>query len=149
MMGYGYGGMMGQGYGAGMWGGGSPGWGPGRMGGAVGLGPIWRLDLSDAQRAKVNKVADALRRANWVTMGRLMDARARLSDLQSAPEPNPKEVSAAFADVSKLEQDVVEAAVHARNEARAVLTTAQRQELDQRRTQEWTPGDRGQAAARR
>jgi Spy/CpxP family protein refolding chaperone len=152
MMGYGYGGMMGPGmmgpgYGAGMWGAG--GWGPGMMGGTSALGAIWRLDLSDAQRTQVDKIAEGLRRANWATMGRLMDARARLNDLEEASAPDPKDVSAAYADVSRLEQGMVEAAVHARNEARAVLTPSQRQQLEQWRAQAWGAGDRGPAAARR
>ncbi len=107
----------------------------GGMQGALRLGPIWRLDLSDGQRAELRKITSDFRQANWNTIGNLIDARAKLRDLESAAQPDPKQVGAAFADVSKLRQALLEAGVQARNRALGVLTPAQRQQLEQFRKQ--------------
>ncbi len=110
----------------------------GRMGGPdghLGLGPIWRLDLTDGQRTQLRKMANDFRKANWTTIGNLLDARARLHELESAAQPDPKQVGSAFADVSKLRQALLEAGVQARNQALAVLTPAQRQQLETLRKQ--------------
>jgi len=143
-MGYGHGrGMMGGGHGGGpgAWGGHHGSWdGPMGMGPAFGLGPVWRLDLSDTQRAQVNKIADDLRHANWATIGKLQDAQAKLRDLESQSTPDPKKVGATYGEASKLRQDILEASVQARNQVRALLTPAQRQELDQWRGEAFAPG---------
>ncbi|HYD39282.1 MAG TPA: Spy/CpxP family protein refolding chaperone [Anaeromyxobacter sp.] len=104
---------------------------PGAMG--AGLGPIWRLELTDVQRKQLTRISDALRRAHWATMGKMIDARARLRDVGAQPQPDPRQVGAAFAEVSKLRQEMLEASVRARNEARGLLTPAQREQLDRRR----------------
>ncbi len=109
-------------------------------GGALDLGPIWRLDLSDAQRADLRKITGDFRRANWTTIGNLIDARQKLRDAETAAQPDPKAVGAAFADVSKLEQTLLEAGVQARNQATALLTPAQRQQLDTWRKEGRGPG---------
>ncbi len=114
--------------------------GGGGMMGALRLGPIWRLDLSDAQRTDLRKVTGDFRRAHWSTIGNLIDARAKLRDLESAAQPDAKQVGAAFADVSKLRQTLLEAGVQARSQALAVLTPAQRQQLEQWRKQGRGPG---------
>lgn len=121
-------GMMGMGHGD----------GPDGMG--AGLGPIWRLELTDVQRKQLTRLSDALRRAHWATMGKMIDARARLRDVQDSPQPDPRQVGAAFAEVSKLRQEMLEASVRARNEARALLTAPQRDQLDRRRGRGGAPG---------
>lgn len=128
-----HGGMMGMGRGDAR----------GAMG--AGLGPIWRLELNDVQRTQLTRVSDALRRAHWATMGRMLDARARLRDVEAQPQPDPKKVGAAFAEVSKLRQEMLEASVRARNDARALLTPAQREQLDRRRLGGGTAAEDGDA----
>ncbi len=113
----------------------------GMMDGALGFGPIWRLDLSDQQRTDLRKLQGDFRRANWTTIGNLIDAREKLRDVESAAEPDPKQVGAAFADVSRLEQTLIQARVQARNQALALLTPVQRQQLDK-----WRQQGRGPAA---
>ncbi len=127
------GGMMGGRHGGWMGRGGMM--GEGGMFGALQLGPIWRLDLSDAQRTDLRKVTGDFRRANWSTIGNLIDARAKLRDLERAAQPDAKQVGAAYAEVSKLQQTLLEAGVQARGQALAVLTPAQRQQLEQLRKQ--------------
>jgi Spy/CpxP family protein refolding chaperone len=130
--GMGPGGMMGRHRGEmmGEEGGGMGGPGMGGLGGHLGLGPIWRLDLTDAQRTQLRKMANDFRKANWSTIGNLLDARAKLRDAEAASQPDAKQVGAAFADVSKLRQALLEAGVQARNQALTVLTPPQRQQLD-------------------
>lgn len=114
----------------------------GMMGGmsGLGLGPVWRLDLSDGQRTQLRKLQADFRRANWNTIGNLIDARAKLRDLESAPQPDPKQIGAAYADVSKLRQQLLEASVQARNQALTVLTPPQRKQLDTWREEDHGPG---------
>lgn len=114
----------------------------GRAGhGAIGrgLGPVWRLDLTDVQRTQLTRLSDALRRAHWATMGKMLDANAKLRDLEAQPQPDPKQVGAAFAEVSKLRQEMLEATVRSRNDARALLTPPQREQLDRWRTRGSAP----------
>ncbi len=119
--------------------------GPGVVG--AGLGPLWRIELTDVQRKQLTRISDALRRAHWATMGRMLDARARLRDVMEQPQPDPRQVGAAFAEVSKLRQEMLEASVRARNEARALLTPAQREQLDRRRVRGGGPGAAAEADA--
>lgn len=143
-------GMMGMMVDGGMGAGRGEGMGLGAMGG--GLGPIWQLELTDVQRTHLTRITDALRRAHWATMGKMLDARARLRDLEAQPQPDPKQVGAAFGEVSKLRQEMVEASVRARNEVRAVLTPPQREQLDKWRTRARAPyasaGERRSGAGR-
>jgi Spy/CpxP family protein refolding chaperone len=121
--------------------------GPGFVG--AGLGPLWRLELTDVQRKQLTRLSDTLRRAHWATMGRMLDARARLRDVVEQPQPDPRQVGAAFAEVSKLRQEMLEASVRARNEARALLTPAQREQLDRRRVRGGEPEAAGADAGGR
>jgi len=134
----GYGsGMTGPSYRAGMWGLAERGGAFDGMRRGGGLGPIWRLDLSDAQRAQVKKITDNLRLSHVATMSKLRDARAKLREIQMAPQPDPKEVGAAYEQVSQLRQDMLEATVQARNEVRSILTPVQRQRFDDWRDMGW------------
>lgn len=135
MMGGGYGmgmmggygpGMMGGGYGMGMMGG----YGHGMMGG-YGMGPMYGLDLSKEQRDKINAIHDDLRKQNWQRMGKMMDAMARMRELYQSDTPDPKAVGKAFAEISDIKRQMLEARVAAHNELNKVLTDDQRQQLRQ------------------
>jgi Spy/CpxP family protein refolding chaperone len=124
------GGDAGYGMGSGMMGGDAGyGMGSGMMSG-YGMGPIWMLDLSDPQRAKVNAIGDQLRKTHWTIMGKILDEQTKLRDLNSQAEPDPKAVGAVYASISRLRQEMVEAHVQATNRARAVLTKEQRETYD-------------------
>lgn len=128
--------MAGHGYGRGqhMMGGGM---GHGMMG--AGMGAFGMLDLSDEQRAKINKIFDAERKQHWTVGGKMLDERIKLRDLLYADEPDPKKVGAVYGEISKLRQQMIEAHVQAANQARAVLTAEQRDQLKQ-----WRRGRMGQ-----
>jgi Spy/CpxP family protein refolding chaperone len=154
MMG-GYGTMHGPGmmggygmYGPGMMGGGY-GMGPGMMGGygmygpgMMGMGPVWMLNLTDEQRAKISKLQEQLRKKQWTTMGQIMDERQKLYELYSAENPDPKKVGAVYGKIFDLRRQMIEAAIDTQNRAQAVLTQEQRAQLEQWR-HGWGPGGPG------
>ena len=137
---WGYGrdpGMMGPSYRAGMWERAERGGAYGMVRRANVLAPIWKLDLSGAERMQVSKIANDLRRGRSATMGKLRAARERLREVESVPEPDPKKVGAAYVEVSRLQQEMLEATVQARNQVRAILTPAQRRQFDDWRDLGW------------
>ena len=163
--GYGPGyGMMGGygGYGMGpgmMWGGGYGGYGPGMMGGygmgpgmmggyggygmgpgMMGYGPLGILDLSAEQRDKINKIIDAEQKQQWGIMGKMMEEQNKLRDLYSVEEPDPEKVGAAYGQIAKLRQQMLERHIQASNQVQQVLTKEQREQLRQWNRGEWGPG---------
>jgi len=164
--GYGMGpGMMGGGYGPGMMGGyggygmgpgmmgGYGGMGPGMMGGGYGMGPgmmmgygaLNGLDLSDEQRAKIDKIFDAERKQHWSVMGKMMDEQSKLRDLYAQETPDPKKVGAVYGEMAKLRQQMIETHVQASNEMQQVLTKEQREQLRQWNRGGWGWGPRAPA----
>jgi Spy/CpxP family protein refolding chaperone len=155
--GYGMGpGMMG-GYGGYGMGPGMMGMGPGMMGGygmgMMGMGPgmMWgydALNLTDEQRAKIEKILDAERKQHWSVMGKMLDEQNKLRDLYAQETPDPKKVGAVYGEMAKLRQQMIEAHVQASNEVQQVLTKEQREQLRQWNRGGWGWGPRGPAAGR-
>ena len=128
MMGGGYGGMMGPG----MMGGGH-----GYMGmmGGYGMG---MLDLTADQQAKINKIFDDKRKQHWAIMGKMMEEQNKLRDLSNVDKPDPKKIGAVYAEIAKLQQQMIESHVQATNQMQDILTKEQRDQLRQ-----WHRGGRG------
>ncbi len=118
------GGMMGgQGmYGMGMMRGGM---------GMMGLGPVWMLDLTPDQRAKINAIRDNLRRRDWDIMGRIMDAREKLRDLYEADKPDPKKIGPVYDAIFSLRKEMLLARIEAMNAIKDILTKEQLDQLKQ------------------
>lgn len=150
MMGMGGPGMMGQGsggmgmmsggmgmcpgmMGSGMGGMGMMGGGMGMGGGMMGMGPMAMLNLSDEQRAKLNKIQDGLRKQHWETMGKMMDEQAGLRDLHDADAPDAKKIGAVYERIQALQRQNMVASIEAQNKMRAVLTKEQQEQLKQMR----------------
>lgn len=145
--GYGYGYGMGPGmmggpgmmHGPGMMGGYGMMHGPGMMGGegmmygpgTMGMGPVWMLDLTDEQRAKISKLQNDLRKKQWATMGQIMDEREKLFELYSADSPDAKKVGAVYGKIFDLRRQMIEAAIDTQNRTQALLTKEQRAQLGQ------------------
>lgn len=128
----------GDGYGRGMWGyHGGYGYGPGMMGGYRGLGA---LNLSDDQRSKINKLVDDERHQRWSIMGKMLDEQTVLRDLYEQDQPDPKKVGAAYGEIAKLRQQMVELHVQTQNQIEKLLTKEQRDQLRQWRHGGWGPG---------
>ena len=128
--------MMGGGMGRGMMGG--HGYGPGMMGGyGMGSGmmgghaPFAMLNLSDDQRSKIIKIHDDERKQHWAIMGKMLDKQSSLRDLLAQSEPDPKKVGAAYAEMAKLRQQMLEIHVQANNDMQKLLTREQREQLQQ------------------
>ena len=119
--GMGHGMMGGQGKGQDMMGG--QGMGHGMMGGA--------LDLSNEQRKQINRIHTALRKQHWALQGERIDAQGELSDLYADEPLDGKRIGAAYAKIFDLQRQMIEAAIDARNQHRAVLTEEQREQLQQ------------------
>lgn len=130
--GYGMGpGMMG-GYGPGMMGPG--GMGPGMTGGygmGPGMmgGPLAALDLTDAQRAQINKIQDEVRRKNWDVMGKMQDEAATLRDAYAAGKRDRATIIGAYKRIGELRLQRIENAFDAREKIEGILTKEQREQM--------------------
>ena len=124
-------GMMG-GRGMGMMGG--RGMGPGMMMDGMGmmgfgLAAIGRLDLTDSQRRQVQRIDDELRRKNWDLMGRMHDERSRMRDAMWADRRDRAAILAANQRMSELRQQMLANMLDAADQAEALLTPPQREQL--------------------
>ena len=130
MGGYGYGGghMMG-GYGHGMHGPMTYGEDTPFVGHQQGLGPVWTLDLTPAQRTELTKIQDRLRKQHWALQGKLEDQYAKLRDLNAAEPLDKTAIDATYDEIFKLRRQFVEATTDARIKADKLLTPEQRQAL--------------------
>ncbi|MHB1214759.1 MAG: Spy/CpxP family protein refolding chaperone [Thiobacillus sp.] len=128
MMGGGYGpGMMGGGYGPGMMGGG---YGPGMMGGwAAGAGPMAMLDLSDAQRAQLEKIQTEMIQRNRTLMRQMWEEQNRLSDLNNAEKRDPAAIGKAYSKLADIQRQALEARIAMENRMEGVLTKEQKAQL--------------------
>ncbi|MFQ5994748.1 MAG: Spy/CpxP family protein refolding chaperone [Acidiferrobacterales bacterium] len=114
--------------------------GMGHMGATGSLGPVWMLDLSNAQHSKIHAIRDELRKKKWKIMGEIMDESSKLSELYRADRPDPKKIGAVYAKIFDLRRQMIETTVAARNRQRDVLTDEQRAQLNQ-----WRHGRPGRA----
>ena len=146
-------GMMGGGYGMGpgMMGGG--GYRMGMMGGMDGMdmmgmmgggyGHLAQLNLTDDQRAKINKLTDEERRKHWDTMGKIMDQRARLRDLYSADKPDSQSILKVQEQIDLLHRQMLGLHIDTQNKVEALLTPEQREQLKALRSRGRGPGMMG------
>ena len=114
------------------------GMGPGMMGG-YGMGPgvgglgagrmLDALNLTDAQRADVNKIRDDLRRKNWDLLGKMQDERAKLRDLYAAEKLDRTAISAAYRRIADLRLQRLDNMLDAQEKLEAILTPEQRKQL--------------------
>ena len=132
--GWGYGGY---GMGPGMMGGygGNYGMGPGMMGGyggyhmgGYGLGPIYRLNLTDDQRKQVDGIQDGLRKKNWDLMGKMQDEASKLSGIGADKRDRPA-ILAANKRMFELRQQMLENRLDAQDKIEGLLTPQQKEQL--------------------
>ena len=112
------------------------GYGPGMMRG-YGMGSdvmmrgLWagNLDLTDAQRTKINQIQDDMRRRHWALMGSLMDQQAKLRDLYDAPKRDASAIDNTYKAIDGVRQQMISASVDAHKRIEAVLTPKQLAQL--------------------
>ena len=133
--GMGYGGY-GHGYGMGpgmMWGyGGGYGMGPGMMHGygrGYGAGPGFALDLTDEQRAKIDKIQQDTASKQWELMAKLRDEQARLNQLYFSDKRDSAAVGKSYKTIAGLRQQLFDNGLAARKQVDGVLTKEQREQL--------------------
>ena len=120
--GYGHGYGMGSGYGMG------PGmmWGYGR---GYGAGPGFALDLTDAQRSKIDKIQQDTASKQWDLMAKLQDERVRLNQLYFSDKRDSAAVGKSYKTLSGLRQQLFDNRLAAQKQIDGVLTKEQREQL--------------------
>ena len=99
------------------------------MGHHQGLGPVWTLDLTDAQRAEVTKVQDTLRKRHWDLQGKLEEQYSLLRDLNVAETPDKAAIDEVYDDIFKLRRQFVQATTDAKAELTKQLSAEQREAI--------------------
>jgi len=134
-------------------------WGRGGMrmhdgGGSMGMmmgGGLLRLadelDLTDAQRDKLQTLGDDLARKQIRMRADLAIARLDLAKLMRADAPTQADVDAKVNAVTRLQGDMMKANFAARLDARKVLTAEQRKKLEDLRSERMR-GGRGDGRGR-
>lgn len=137
--GYGPGPMGGPGYGMGPgmmggWGGGG-GWGPGMMGGGGpgwGQGALAGLDLSKEQRDKIADIEAEVRAKERALMRSMHDLDWRMGDAWQDGRFDEQAARQAFDAMSAVRRQMFDLWVDSRKQIDAVLTPAQREQLQKR-----------------
>jgi Spy/CpxP family protein refolding chaperone len=113
------------------------------MGPGSGMGGLWHLDLTDAQRQQVLKIQDELRRKNWDLLGKQQDEQAKLRDAYFASGKRDRAaIIAAYKRISDLRVQRIENSLDATEKIEGVLTQQQRDQL--KRYGPWWMGDGAQ-----
>jgi len=102
-------------------------------------GPIMMLDLTDDQRAKINKILDDAHHKNWATMGQILDLQAKTRDLNSADKRDVQAIVKVEEQTDQLRRKMLEVHLTAQNQMEAVLTKEQLEQLKQWRRQRSGP----------
>lgn len=146
MMGGGYGmyrgggygpGMMGGWYGpgqGGMMGGGmGPGYGMGMMGmmggWGVGMGPLYMLDLSDAQTAQMEKIQTEMMTKHRALARQMWEEQDKLGDMYGSDKRDPAKIGKAYSNIADLQRQMIEMHTEAENKMEALLTNEQKAQL--------------------
>ena len=107
--------------------------GPGGRGGPggpmMGLGPIMRLNLSDAQRDQVKGIVDSHRDEHRAIGDRARSAHDALEAAVTADQFDEGTVRARSAEVSSVDADIAVAQARLRAEVLQILTADQRAQL--------------------
>ncbi len=96
-------------------------------------GPMHLPDLTDAQRGKINAIADDNRKKMWQLIGQRMDEQAKLRDLYAAETLDAGKILAVYDRMHQLKREMVAGHIKAHNDMLAVLTKEQREQLKNRR----------------
>ena len=101
-------------------------WGYGR---GYGGGHGFALDLTDEQRAKIDKIQQDTAGKQWDLMAKLQDEQVRLNQLYYSDKRDSAAVSKSFQTISGLRQQMFDNSLAARKQMDGVLTKEQREQL--------------------
>jgi Spy/CpxP family protein refolding chaperone len=127
--GWGYGHGMMFGHGGGMMGG----YGDDMMMESPRMGVVRTLNLSDDQRAAINKLTDELQHRNWGLLGLIRDETAKLRDLYEADRRDPAAIGAEYQKIFDLKRQIIESILVTQNKVEDLLTPEQLKQLKQAR----------------
>jgi Spy/CpxP family protein refolding chaperone len=149
MMHGGYGGMGMGGYGM-MGGYGGYGMmGPGMMGGGYGgmsmggygmMGYGGMLNLSQAQRDKIQNIQQSLRKSHFAMMESMIEERQKLPELYNQENPSASKIGAVYGRIFAIQRQMIESSINARNQTNKVLTKEQREQIQQWHRGMWGGG---------
>ncbi|HRP98615.1 MAG TPA: Spy/CpxP family protein refolding chaperone [Rhodocyclaceae bacterium] len=133
-------GMMHGGPGAGMmhYGAGMMHYGAGMMGPQAGMmmgqgmgmmGPLMLPDLSTEQRTEMRTLMRGTRRAHIEKMLEIMDTQDEMADAMAADQPDPQAVRELHERMAKLQGDMLQSRIEARNRMFELLTDEQRDRM--------------------
>lgn len=88
---------------------------------------IYRLNLTDEQRAKFKAIQRKLKKDLWQLMGKMLDVQAAMEDVWQMEKPDPAKVGAVYKDMFDLQRQGIEARVAAKNKIYDFLTAEQRE----------------------
>jgi Spy/CpxP family protein refolding chaperone len=83
------------------------------------------LNLSEEQRAQIERLREETRRANWNVMGQLMSERFAMRQLMRAEKVDPAAVVAQQGKIDELSRQLLKARLETRNRIQAMLTPEQ------------------------
>jgi Spy/CpxP family protein refolding chaperone len=110
------------------------------MGPSGGMGALWRLDLTDAQRQQVLKIQDDLRRKNWDLLGKQQDEQAKVREAYLASGKRDRAaIVAAYKRIGELRVQRIENSLDAADKIEGVLSPEQRDQL--KRSGPWWMAD--------
>lgn len=98
--------------------------GMGRMMGGGGMGPNRASGpvLTEEQKARINAIHDETRKVHCALIGELINQQAKLRDLNNALNPDKDAIEATATEIGNLQQRMVDTAMEAHKQMRAVLT---------------------------
>ena len=130
-------GMMGGGYGGyGMMGG----YGGMGMGGYGMMGYGGMLNLSQAQRDKIEAIQQGMRKSHFAMMESMIKEREKLAELYNQEYPSPSKVGAVYGRIFAIQRQMIESGISAHNQMNKVLTKEQREQIRQWHRGMWGGG---------
>jgi Spy/CpxP family protein refolding chaperone len=84
-----------------------------------------RLNLTEEQRAQVDRIREETRRASWNAMGQIMTERHQLRELMRQDKVDPNAVVEQQKKIDDLRREVLKNRLEGRNRVMAMLTPEQ------------------------
>jgi Spy/CpxP family protein refolding chaperone len=86
---------------------------------------LMALDLSQEQKAKINKLSDDLKHNNWATQGMINDETGKLRDLYEADKRDVAAIGKEYQKVFDLKRQMIETYLETQNRIEEILTLEQ------------------------
>lgn len=111
------------------------GMGPDMMWMMGGVGPLWKLDLTDAQLAKIRPIQQELLTRTMEMHGKVLETKAQLPKLYAATPMDAAAIGKVYGRIFGLYQQMIQQCIEAQNQVVAVLNPDQRQRYERWRSE--------------